>query len=126
MKTFLTISLVMGSLVGLFPAEPVQAGVIRVALLLIGDGCEAQRHALAERLNHIHGIIALDARSVPDHVLIDAEETVVTAEQLVSRVNESLSSTSCKAEEMKSCITAQLPARPTSLGRHLPYGHFQY
>lgn len=107
-RSFMKTLLLIGLWVGLFFVEPSQAGVIRVSLLLTGDGCDAQRHALAVQLNKIHGIVSVDGRSVPDHVLIDIEESMATAEQLVSRANEVLAITACKAEEMKSCITAGL------------------
>jgi hypothetical protein len=104
MKTLLLI----GLWAGLFFVDPAQAGVTRVSLLLTGDGCDAQRHALAVQLNMIHGIVSVDGKSVPDHVLIDIEESMATAQQLVSQANEVLATTACKVEEMKSCITAEL------------------
>jgi hypothetical protein len=65
--------------------------------------------AVADGLNKVPGIIFVDDRSVPDHLLIDVGDGTSTPEQLVYRVNDMLASTSCKAEEMKSCITAELP-----------------
>lgn len=102
-------SLLIGLWLGLVFAEPAQAGVTRVSLLLTGSGCEAQRHALADQLSKIHGIASVDGRSVPDHLLIDVENEMATAEQLVTRANENLATAACKVEEMKSCISAELP-----------------
>ena len=102
-------SLLIGLWLGLLFADPAQAGVIRVSLLLTGNGCEAQRHAVADHLSKIHGIASVDGRSVPDHLLIDVENNMATAEQLVIRANEVLATTPCKVEEMKSCISAELP-----------------
>ncbi len=102
-------SLLAGLWLGLVFAEPAQAGVTRVSLLLTGSGCEAQRHALVDQLSKIHGIASVDGRSVPDHLLIDVENSMATAEQLVTRANEVLATTPCKVEEMKSCISAELP-----------------
>jgi hypothetical protein len=93
----------------LLPFEPADAGVTRVSILLTGEGCAVQRKAVADGLNKVPGIIFIDDRSVPDHLLIDVGDGTSTPEQLVYRVNDMLASTSCKAEEMKSCITAELP-----------------
>ena len=108
MKIFLATLLLIGLLFGILPVEPVQAGVTRVALLFTGEGCAMQRQSLTDQLNRVQGIAHVDGRSVPDHLLIDVEDNTVTAEQLVNRVNDALASTPCKAEEMKSCITAEL------------------
>jgi hypothetical protein len=101
----------------LLPFQPAEAGVTRVSILLTGEGCAVQRQALADGLNKVPGIIFVDSRSVPDHLLIDVGDGTSTPEQLVHRVNDLLASTSCKAEEMKSCITAELPFNQSSLHR---------
>lgn len=98
----------LGLFLGLLLAEPVQAGVTRIAILLTGKGCAAQRQALTEHLRTVEGIVFVDGRSVPDHLLIDVDDGTQTAEHLVGSLNETLDSTLCKADEMKSCITADL------------------
>ena len=101
-------SLFLGLLSGLLLAESVEAGVTRVSIVLIGQECAVQRPALADQLTKVPGIVFVDGRSVPDHLLIDVEEGTATVEQLVDRVNKTLGSQPCRAEEMKSCITADL------------------
>jgi hypothetical protein len=110
MKQSIQALLLGGLLLGGVLIEAVEAGVTRVAILLTGEGCAGQRQALADRLNNIQGIVQVDGRSVPDHLLIDVEDDRATAEQLVGKVNDTLASASCKAEEMKSCITADMAA----------------
>ena len=108
MKLSVQALLLVGLLSGVGHVEVVQAGVTRVAILLTGEGCAVQRQALADQLNKGQGIVQVDGRSVPDHLLIDVESGTMTAEQLVGRLNDALASTPCKAEEMKSCITADI------------------
>jgi hypothetical protein len=50
----------------------------------------------------------MDGRSVPDHILVDVEDGTAAAEQLVGSLNDALASRPCKAEEMKSCISADI------------------
>jgi hypothetical protein len=109
MKTFLRASLLIGWWLGLLSVESGQAGVTRISILLTGEGCTVQRQSLVDQLNKVPGIVLVDARSVPDHVLIDVENGTATTEQIVSSVNGALSSPSCRAEEMKSCISADVP-----------------
>ncbi|HJR76806.1 MAG TPA: hypothetical protein VJ805_07525 [Nitrospiraceae bacterium] len=108
MRTFLKATFLIGWGAGLFFVEPVQAGVTRISILLTGEGCTVQRQSLADQLNQVPGIVFVDARSVPDHVLIDVADGTATAEQVVNRVNGALGSHSCRAEEMKSCISADV------------------
>jgi hypothetical protein len=108
--------LFLGLLLGLLLAESVQAGMTRISIVLIGVGCAGQRPALADQLNRVPGIVSVDGHSVPDHLLIDVEDGTPTAEQLVSRLNDALTSKPCKAEEMKSCITAE-PLPPQTMSR---------
>jgi hypothetical protein len=108
MKPSMQTLLLLGLFLGFVLIEPALAGVTRVAILLTGEGCAAQRPALADQINRVPGIVFVDGRSVPDHLLIDIEDGTPTAEQLVSRLNDALASKPCKAEEMKSCITAEL------------------
>jgi hypothetical protein len=108
MKLSVQALLLVGLLSGVGHVEVVQAGVTRVAILLTGEECAVQRQALAGRLHKVQGIVQVDGRSVPDHLLIDVESGTTTAEQLVEELNDALASTSCTAEEMKSCITADI------------------
>jgi hypothetical protein len=115
MRICRTVSLLVASAVSLGQVQPAQAGTARISILLTGDGCAAQRQALADHLREVPGIVFVDGRSVPDHLLIDVEDGTPTVEQLVRRLNDALTSTPCKAEEMKSCISADLMSHQTAL-----------
>jgi hypothetical protein len=91
-------------------AGPAGAGTTRVAIMLSGEGCPAQRQALIDALHTVPGVVSVDARTIPDHLLVDVAHKEVIAVQLVQTANRAISS-SCKAEEMKSCITANLTHR---------------
>jgi len=88
-------------------AEP---GTERITLMLSGIGCETLRDQLPGILGGSEGVLAVDGRSIPGHLLVDVERGRVTGEQLVHRVAEM--ATACQAGVMESCITAgNLPAR---------------
>lgn len=114
MRICRTVSLLIMSAVSLGQVQPAQATVARISILLTGEGCAAQRQALANQLTAVHGIVFVDGHSIPDHLLIDVEDGTPTAEQLVRRLNDALTSTPCKAEEMKSCISADLMSHQTA------------
>lgn len=105
----LTHALFAGLACGALLVGTVEAGMTRVAIMLSGEGCTAQRQVLIDALSTVRGVVSVDARTIPDHLLVDVAREEVIAEQLVQTANSAISSTSCKAEEMKSCITADLP-----------------
>lgn len=94
---------------GVLLVGTVEAGMTRVAIMLSGEGCTAQRQALIDAVSTVRGVVSVDGRTIPDHLLVDVAHEEVIAEQLVRTVNSAISSASCKAEEMKSCISADLP-----------------
>ncbi len=102
-------ALFAGLACGVLLFGPAEAGMTRVAIMLSGEDCAAQREALIDVLRTVHGVVSVDGRTIPDHLLVDVAQEEVIAEQLVHIVNSAISSASCKGEEMKSCITADLP-----------------
>jgi hypothetical protein len=95
-------------LYGLVLIGTAEAGMTRVAIMLNGEGCAVQRQMATDALSKISGVVNVDGRTIPDHLLVDVQGGDVTADQLLRTVNDMLSLTPCKAEEMKSCITADL------------------
>ncbi len=108
-QSFLTHALCVGLACGILFVEIAEAGMTRVSVLLSGEGCTAQRQALIDAVSKVRGVVSVDARTIPDHLLVDVAQEEGIAEQLVRTVNSAISSPSCKAEEMKSCITADSP-----------------
>ncbi|MBM4132835.1 MAG: hypothetical protein FJ245_03615 [Nitrospira sp.] len=108
-KPRIRLSLVTG-LAGLWLlAGTVEAGDHRIALSLTGKTCDRQRATIETALKMLPGVHAVDVRSVPGHILVDLEEGRVTADQAVSTVNGlKARDGSCAAQEMKSCITAEM------------------
>ncbi len=108
-RFILALALCAGPACGVLLVGTVEAGMTRVAIMLSGEGCTAQRQALIDALSTVRGVVSVDGRTIPDHLLVDVAHEEAIAEQLVQTVNSAISSASCKAEEMKSCITADLP-----------------
>lgn len=91
-------------------AGTVEAGDNRIALSLNGEACDRQRATIETALKHLPGVRAVDVRSVPGHILVDVEEGRVTADEVAAAVNGLTDRAgSCTAQEMKSCITAEMP-----------------
>jgi hypothetical protein len=83
----------------------------RIALMLTGAACPQNQRALERKLHEIPGVRHIDLDAVPDHVLIDADMSMVSGEALVTQVNALLAARPpCRATLMKSCISADLRA----------------
>lgn len=81
----------------------------RVALSLSGEDCFSHHKAISATLVQVPGVTRVDLESVPDHVIVDIESGVVTPENLSAAVAQRLHfGTQCRAEIMKSCISASL------------------
>lgn len=81
----------------------------RIALILSGQDCPAQRDAIMARLARIEGITRVDLNILPDHVMIDRVHDRLTAEDLAALLNEVMAAHGqCRADVMKSCITADV------------------
>ncbi len=88
----------------------VEAAGFRITLALSGDACDRRRDAIETALKQLPGVRAVDFRSIPGHVLVDVDRGSVTPDQLATAVNSTASPGGpCRAEEMKSCVTAGSP-----------------
>lgn len=89
----------------------------RITLMLTGPACTQSHGAIGKTLEQTAGVRHVDLQAVPGHALVDIEAGTVTAETLENHVNDILTThPSCRAEIMKSCISANpqsasLPAR---------------
>lgn len=110
MKRSIWIGLTVG-LAGIWLlAGGVEAGGNRIALSVTGEACDRQRATIETALKQLPGVLAVDAHSIPDHILIDIETDRITAGQVAAAVNGLVAQDgSCTAQEMKSCITAEMP-----------------
>ena len=55
------------------------------------------------------GVLRADPDLMPDHVLIDIVRQHLTEEALAAIANQATAGSQCRAEIMKSCITAEPP-----------------
>jgi cation transport ATPase len=79
----------------------------RIALMLTGPACTQVHSTISRTLEQTAGVRRVDLQAVPDHALIDIEPGTVTAEALEHQVNDLLAThPSCRADIMKSCISA--------------------
>lgn len=83
----------------------------RIVFMFTGPACTQNYAAIGHTLKQIMGVRHVDFQAVPGHVLIDIETGTVTAEALEHQVTTGLTApSSCRAEIMKSCISADLHA----------------
>lgn len=87
-------------------AEPAQD---RIALMLSGPDCPDLRDKVTAALHRQTGVLRVDPNLMPDHVLIDIERQQLTEEELTAIANQAIGGGQCRAEIMKSCITAEPP-----------------
>jgi hypothetical protein len=81
----------------------------RVALMLSGTDCPAFRQNVETALRQHPGVLQVDMDLVPDHVLIDYLHQQLTGDDLAAIANAAMAnSVRCRAEVMKSCITAEM------------------
>ena len=85
----------------------------RVALMLSGPDCPALRDKVTAALQQQTGVLHVDADLMPDHVLIDSDRQDLTDEFLAAAANTAIAGNRCRAEVMKSCITAEPPSPHT-------------
>lgn len=78
----------------------------RIALMLSGPDCLSVRHEITTTLQHQTGVLHVDPDFMPDHVLIDITQPSLTEETLAATANAAIGGSRCRAEIMKSCITA--------------------
>lgn len=93
----------------------------RIALMLTGTACPRNQATLERKLLEIPGVRHIDLDAVPDHVLIDADMSMVSGEALVTQVNALLAARPpCRATLMKSCISADLGVMGGRVTRETP------
>ena len=81
----------------------------RVALMLSGPDCPSVRDRVTIALQQQAGVLRADKDLMPDHVLVDIVRPHLTEEELTAIANQAISGGQCRADIMKSCITAGPP-----------------
>ncbi|MEK7301220.1 MAG: hypothetical protein AAB072_08965 [Nitrospirota bacterium] len=81
----------------------------RVALMLTGPDCLSLRQQIVSALEQQAGVLRADQDLMPDHVLVDIVRPHLTEEELTAIANQAISGGQCRADIMKSCITAGPP-----------------
>ena len=82
----------------------------RVALMLSGPDCPSLLDKVTAALQQQTGVFHVDTDLMPDHVLIDSARQDLTDELLAAAANTAIAGNRCRAEVMKSCITAEPPS----------------
>lgn len=82
----------------------------RVALMLTGPDCLSLRQQIVSALEQQTGVLRVDHDLMPDHVLVDIVRQQMTEETVAGIANAATGGGQCRAEIMKSCITAELPS----------------
>ena len=77
--SMLTRALFAGLAYGVLLVGAVEARMTRVAIMLSGEGCTTQRQALIDALSTVRGVVSVDARTIPDHLLVDVAHEAVIA-----------------------------------------------
>ncbi|HEX7767293.1 MAG TPA: hypothetical protein VF443_11300 [Nitrospira sp.] len=85
----------------------------RVALMLSGPGCPSVREGVTTALQQQAGVLRADPDLMPDHVLVDIVRPQMTEETVAAIANAATGGGRCRAEIMRSCITAELPNHGT-------------
>jgi hypothetical protein len=98
---------------GLWSPVDAETSQERVVLSLSGPDCFSQRPSIVAALVQISGVGPVDLTSVPDHALVDVDQSAVTPEELSAAAFRGVTPGSqCQVEIMKSCISASLsPSR---------------
>lgn len=105
-------------LVGLISSIPVNTFAMgeRITLMLSGAACGESHEAIDLALRQTTGVRHADLQAVPGHILVDIEDGAVTPESLAEQLNTILAARPpCRAEVMKSCISAAPRAAGTAI-----------
>jgi hypothetical protein len=81
----------------------------RVALMLTGPDCLSLRQQIVSALEQQPSVLHADPDLMPDHVLVDIVRSHLAEEELTAIANQAISGGQCRADIMKSCITAGPP-----------------
>ncbi|MCC6140846.1 MAG: hypothetical protein IT389_09570 [Nitrospira sp.] len=91
-------------------AEPAQD---RIALMLSGSDCSSVLETVTVALQQHNGVLHVDPTMMPDHLLVDMARQEHAEDRLTATANAAIAGSQCRAEVMKSCITAELsPSHP--------------
>lgn len=74
--------------------------------MLNGPDCPSLQDTLTTALRQHDGVLQADPDLMPGHLLVDVLSAQLTDETLAATANTALAGTQCRAEIMKSCITA--------------------
>ncbi|MEQ1627956.1 MAG: hypothetical protein ABL965_11225, partial [Nitrospira sp.] len=72
--------------------------------------CLSLRQQIVSALEQQTGVLRADHDLMPDHVLVDIVRQQMTEETVAGIANAATGGGQCRAEIMKSCITAELPS----------------
>ncbi|NOS76401.1 MAG: cation transporter [Nitrospira sp.] len=78
----------------------------RVTLMLSGPDCPSIRQRITTALHQQPGVLNVDPDLMPDHVLVDIVQSTLTDTTLAATAHTAIAGARCRAEIMKSCITA--------------------
>ncbi len=94
-------------------AEP---GSVRTTLMLTGQDCSNSRPTIVKALEQSEGIRQVYPNLMPDHLLVDHNSQELTEDQILAIVSTAFGEgRTCRAELMKSCISANpIPHRITA------------
>lgn len=81
--------------------------------MLSGPDCPSSQQQIVSALEQQTGVLRADQDLMPDHVLVDIVRQQVTEETIAAIANAAIGGGQCRAEIMKSCITAELPSHDT-------------
>ncbi|MEC4889322.1 MAG: hypothetical protein RI101_04605 [Nitrospira sp.] len=79
--------------------------------MLSGPDCLSVRHAITTTLQQQTGVLHVDPDLLPDHVLIDISRPSLSEETFAATANAAIGGSRCRAEIMRSCITAEPASR---------------
>ena len=72
-----------------------------------GRDCSSHQHEMIETLDHMDGVVHIEAGLIPGHIMIDQAGSRHTAEELATSLNRHITlGAHCHVDVMKSCITA--------------------
>lgn len=111
-RTILLIGLSLSLLIhDIAQAEPAHD---RVTLMLSGPDCPSVQKGMAAALQQRTGVLQVDLDLMPDHVLVDIVRQELTEDMVAVTANQAMSGSQCRAEIMRSCITADMAAHTPS------------
>ena len=81
----------------------------RITLMLSGPDCPSIRQRITTALYQQSSVLNVDPDLMPDHVLVDIVQSTLTDTTLAATAHTAIDGARCRADIMKSCITAGPP-----------------